>query len=192
MNYAEKIVLDIQDMLEGTRIIELSETFVGPYLVAAINERVTKGVYLGGPKQSMGYSTAPIATSMLGRLIREDPGKYSLDARKGFNKTIKLSPDDLIWSNVDGRNLARLRGGYKKFRELSGRRTDLVDLTFTGSMLASLRHNVRASAGVVTVTVAVSAMNMHKAYYTDLSREWMGATDKELAFIERRLSELLG
>lgn len=38
------------------------------------------------------------------------------------------------WVTIDGRHLAVLPGGYKKFRELHGRQTDHVDFTFSRRM----------------------------------------------------------
>jgi len=197
MERAEKIILEIKGFIEGSRVMAFAEQIAGPYMVAAINERVTKGVYLGGSRQNLGYSTTPIPTWFLGGLLRElgDKGTkraYKLNAQEKFNKTITIPQNDIFWSSTSsGRSTAFLKGGYKHFRKLAGRRDDLVDLTFTGSMLASLRHDVTQQAGVVQVTVKVSSMNAAKAYYTDRSREWMNLSDKELNFIESRLSDLL-
>lgn len=197
MDKAEKIILEIQGFLQGAKMLQFAETFVGPYIVAAINERVTKGVYLGGTRQNMGYSTAPIPTWFLGGLIREmgqskSKAAYGLNAQEKFNKTIKIPYNDITWAtSKSGRTTAYLKGGYSHFRTLAGRRSDIVDLTFTGSMLASLTHDTSEQSGVVSITVRVSSMNAKKAYYTNKAREWMNVSATELAFIEKRLAEMI-
>jgi hypothetical protein len=147
--------------------------------MAIIDTRTRRGEFTGGSLKSTGYSTkAMILTGSRG--FRYESGSASLLSNS-------LSKSDYIWRVINGRTVPLLIGGYKKYREITGRRTDRVDLTFTGDMLRSLRYEVGHNAAVIRP----GPDQMAKAAGTDAKREWMNLTNDEQDAIARALEQAL-
>jgi hypothetical protein len=160
-------------------LIDLSELgeaieVAGLRAVALIDEHTRRGEFLGGSRAGQGYSEKPLPA---GFMIRPTyvPGE-------GWKTgSIQIPQSDMQWStNSAGERRAYLIGGYKKLRDIWGRNTNTVDLTFTGAMLRSLNATVQSSGGESwVVEITVSPDQMAKAAGTNSQREWMALTDEE-------------
>lgn len=102
---------------------------VGEQTIAIIQERTLRGEFLEG-STSQGYSTK--TAYMPYPALEERVGK-SLWAR------IKNKQDGLGWSYIGkNRKWVKVEGGYKRLREITGRETDRVTLSWSGQMLSAL------------------------------------------------------
>ena len=180
-----EIKLDLEKALSSASNKQVANQ-VGSIAQKRILDRTEKGQYLGGAKAKKGYSTKPIMAWKFGA-TRYNPKDKSITVSGRRVGRVKLSKDDLAWSNKG----ARLLGGYKKFRELKGLNTNVVNLSFSASMLNSLNFSVKRLKKIgTTITLTVSPSQQEKAYYTNLQREWLNLSDTELdsiaKFIESR------
>ena len=120
--------------------------------------------YIDGGQHKKGYSEAgavvPISTEPLRKHYRSKlVGKNKGGISKGSSKA----------------RFVYLEGGYKQYRALHKRRTDIVDHTMTGRMFGGMR--VAATGKRIRITF--SASQMRKAYYTDELRPWFKVTLKQ-------------
>lgn len=164
---------ELRNMIDLSELGEAIEQ-AGFRALSLIDEHTRRGEFLGGSKQNQGYSERLLPA---GFMIRPTyvPGE-------GWKTgSIQIPQSDMQWStNSAGERRAYLVGGYKKLREIWGRNTNTVDLTFTGAMLRSLTATVQSSGDSTwIVEVTVSPDQMAKAAGTDAQREWMALTDEE-------------
>lgn len=149
----------------------------GAFARAIIDQRTRRGEFLGGPLANRGYSQTPMPFSELTRQVT-------------------AGRDEVFWATRNGKPVKYLRGGYKRFRELTGRRTDKVELTFSGAMLNSLFSEAKQSGGQFDITITVPPAQQEKAFHTNNQREWLGLNDSEIErvgqLIERRVNSMLG
>lgn len=175
-----------REIFSQQALIDLATTTIGPFTIAAIDERTRRGEFLGGDLATKGYSTKPIATFKLGKLksgtIRSDRQNTSADVS-----------NHLFWRQVNGRPMSFLDGGYAKWRELTGRNTSPVDLTFTGRMLAALNFDISAQSGDVIIKVYVSGnagdkdSPAHYGRFVNQRREFFGLSDKETNLLQKAI-----
>lgn len=155
----------------------------GPMAVAMIDTRTRKGEFLGGPDANKGYSTNPIASWKLGKLSRGSSGTYILRSDT-MNTSAMTQGGDLKWYTKEGKRGALFMGGYRRWRELTGRGTGFVNLTFTGAMLRALTYAVKVLSGSSAATeIFVNTPQAEKAAYTDARRNWIGLNAQEEAKI---------
>ena len=151
----------LDNLVSNAKLIRVSEQ-AGAMSRAIIDQRTRRGEFLGGQFANKGYSTSPMPFS-------------------DVTRQIAASEDDTFWITKNGRPRKYLKGGYKKFRELTGRRTDAVTLQFSGEMLNSLNPSVDAvSDSQIQVIVTVPAGQMVKAFQTNEQREWLALSDEEV------------
>lgn len=156
---ANQVIRSVERLFERSHIIEVSEA-AGQMARAIIDQRTRRGEFLGGRFANKGYSEAPMPFSELTRQI-------SVDESETF------------WISRDGKAQKFLIGGYKKFREKTGRATNKVNLDFSGEMMNSLFVSTDFTGFTIKITVTVPSGQMLKAYYTDRDREWLGLSDEE-------------
>lgn len=168
--------LELTEVFNSAALAPIMEE-AGAFARALIDQRTRRGEFLGGPLANRGYSQTPMPFSELTRQIT-------------------AGQDEVFWATRNGESVKYLRGGYKRFRELTGRRTDKVELTFSGAMLNSLYSEVNQSGGQFDITITVPPSQQEKAFHTNNQREWMGLNDSEIErvgrLIERRVNSLLG
>lgn len=168
--------INLSDVFSTARMAPIIEE-AGAFARAMIDQRTRRGEFLGGPLANRGYSQAPMPFSEITRQISP-------------------AQDETFWATRNGKPVKYLRGGYKRFRELTGRRTDHVNLTFSGAMLNSLFPTVSQSSGTFDITITVPPAQQEKAFHTNAQREWLGLTDAELGklgrLIEQRINGMLG
>lgn len=168
--------LDLTNVFNSAALAPIMEE-AGAFARALIDQRTRRGEFLGGPLANRGYSQTPMPFSELTRQIT-------------------ASEEETFWATRNGKPVKYLRGGYKRFRELTGRRTDKVELTFSGAMLNSLFSEVKQSGGQFDITITVPPAQQEKAFHTNNQREWLGLNDSEIErvgqLIERRINGLLG
>ena len=107
---------------------------IGSQVLFIIRRRTGKGKFLPGSSSGAEkYSTKPFAmpigsaSQMLGNKLRKSAG----------SKRSKLyDPDNFqLFTSKAGNLWVIVKGGYKKVRELAGKKTDNVIMSFTGSYM---------------------------------------------------------
>jgi hypothetical protein len=154
-----KIAKAVERLFLRGHIINVAEE-AGAMARGIIDQRTRRGEFLGGKFQNKGYSTAPMPFSELTRQI-------------------SVTEDETFWITVNGSASRYLIGGYKKFREKTGRRTDAVNHDFSGAMLNSLTVYSDYTGDAISVIVSVPSGQMEKAFHTDQMREWINLSDEE-------------
>jgi len=151
---------------------------VGALTVALINQHVAAGRFMNNPdssndRSSEGYSTATLPAFFLGDI--QKAGEDWQIRSTQFNVTVNPNDDQFIWrwNQKQQKSVGYLVGGYKAFKELAGRSTSIVNLTFTGRMMNSVNYRPVISNNSFRVEVGATGGNEDKAYYTDRQREWL-------------------
>lgn len=166
-------------------IKDINPNRVGGRAFAMIRERTDRGQFLGGLRAGRGYSTRDLSIGKLGN-VTYNKKKQSVSIKRVAMAPVRISKEDLKWSNKGG----RLVGGYKKFRQLAGRKVDKVDLTLSGRMMNSFRFDVlRARGDVTQIVFGVSPSQDEKAYQTNKQRQWLGLSDAEIDVIEKDIEK---
>lgn len=101
---------------------------VGSRIIEVMNDRIKQGVDLDGKKFS--YSARPFARPA-GGLLQKIHTKLKADEKKGGSRYFQNKGSGKLWVNFTG--------GYREFREMSGRSANGDFLQFTGKMLSSVR-----------------------------------------------------
>ena len=156
---ANAVIRSVERLFEREHIIVITER-AGQMARAIIDQRTRRGEFLGGKFQNKGYSTAPMPFSELTRQV-------------------SVGADDVFWITKNGKSVKYLKGGYKKFRELTGRNTGWVNLDFSGAMLNSLFVDTDFTGFSIKVSVTVPSGQMVKAFQTNEQREWLALSDEE-------------
>lgn len=115
---------------------------MGERAVLIIKQRTAQGKFLSGPEQ---YSTTPLPLPM-GMLAQHVQSAV-------LRRLMRGEEDGRVFMNRKSRRLwIVLQGGYKRFRELSGRESDKVTLNWSGTMLRAMKVvNVNEKEGSVTL-----------------------------------------
>lgn len=123
----DKILKNIQDNIIDNVIMKR----LANRGIAIIRERTIKGEFLDGSSSNAGqYSTTPLPLPF---------GKFTKMTQKKILKGDVLSGDYRIFTNLkSGNTWIIIKGGYKKFRELAGKDTANVSLSWSGRMLRNL------------------------------------------------------
>lgn len=113
-----KTISDLEKQYNGELMVN-----VGMTALTLLRQRVQeKGINADGQKYKP-YSTKAMLV-----------GCKSMNANVCNSYFGKEKNKDHAWVTVNGRHLAVLQGGYKKFREMHGRQTGHVDFSFTNRM----------------------------------------------------------
>lgn len=92
--------------------------------------------------------------------------------------------------DVNGNPFAEYSPKYAKHRQKRGRKTDPVDLTFTGNMLNAIQTKVERTADGATGTIFFgSAREAAKAAGNQERRQFFGLSDEQVARLKRKLTE---
>jgi hypothetical protein len=81
---------------------------------------------------------------------------------------------ELKWVTVKGAKLFEIDGGYKEFRDLHGRRTDIVDFTWTGEMMGNIQvvsSESEHKTGLARISTLSDAENLKLSGNTDRKGE---------------------
>lgn len=187
-NSIEDVVRETLETAFGTAaLLEASRKSIAPRVTFLITEHARAGKFLGGGSQEdgSGYSEATLPAFFLGEL-ESSGGQWKL-RNEALNKTVTPREDELIWrTNEDGEPRAYLLGGYRKFRELAGRSTDFVNLTFTGNMLGNVESRAKVQGGNVHIETT-SVGYEDRAGFTDAMYEWLGLFENEQRDIREKL-----
>lgn len=165
--------------------LQTAANFVSALAIRQMQERTSRGQFLGGKLAEKGYSTNPLPAFYLGDVTYLGGGAVSVKPARAA--AVKFSDSELDWK----RSGAMVLGGYKAMREKSGRETSRVTLTYSGAMLNSLRGKVTALANTVRIAFGVDPDQEEKAYFTNLQREWLSLSDNEQAKIAAELERKL-
>lgn len=157
---ANAVIRSVERLFERSHIIQVSED-AGLMARAIIDQRTRRGQFLGGKFANKGYSTAPMPFSELTRAV-------------------SVGEDDVFWITKNGQSRKYLKGGYKKFRELTGRNTGWVNLDFSGEMLNSLFVSSDYTGMAIRISVTVPSGQMVKAFHTNEQREWLSLSEDEI------------
>jgi len=160
---------------------------IGSRTVLIIKRRTAKGVFLKGSSAGGGkYSTKPFVMP-IGAVKKKDVMMKML--KGGYGK------EAMIFKTRGGGTWALLKNGYKWLREQSGKKSDRVDLRWSGSLMRSLRViKVSPEKGEVIIGHG-DARNRKIAEYHNVSgagkgktiRKYLGATEKEMIEILKGL-----
>lgn len=184
-NSMREVVLEsINSAFGKVALAKLIRNDLAPLSVMLVNEHVAQGRFMDGDYKDKGYSETTLPAFFLGDL--EKSGDEWRIKNVELNKTISPG-DDLVWRwNQDkSKATAYLVGGYKKFRQLAGRDTSVVNLTFTGRMMNSVRGFPVISGDTYRVEVRATGGNQDKAYWTDRQREWLVLFPDELETLSK-------
>jgi len=94
--------------------------------------------------------------------------------------------------NVSGRYFKPYSKLYKKFREEHGHPTNRVNLTFTGSMLASMTYDIKPGDGGPSVKVfflntedETGTKNPEKAFFLNEERRFFALSENDIKEIKK-------
>jgi len=138
---------------------------------AFISKRVKRGKYLKGSTGGKEYSTTPM------------PIPYGAFVKKFGKKT--LEEDEFsIYRSKSGNTMIVIENGYKKYREMSGKSSDKVNMHWSGRMMQNL--GILRSDHTSAELGFSSESEREKAYYqhigagkNKITRKFMGLTKKE-------------
>ena len=165
----EQIAAKLRTAFDNIALIPAADA-AGAFMRAIVDDRTRNGQFLGGPFALKPYSEAPMPFSEATRRLR-------------------VSDDETFWITENGRPRRYLIGGYRRFRELKGRRVDKVELSFTGAMLNSLFTRVDPTSAGVDIVLTVPASQMRKAFHTHNKRQWLALSEQEADRVMAGLSE---
>lgn len=161
------VIKDLQGGANGQIMAQVASD-----ALAMVKKRVQdKGENAEGAKFPA-YSTKPMLASrkgMTGKAYSSIAG--SKDKRR-----------ELEWVTINGHKLFSIPGGYKQYRDLSGRQSGFVDFTFTGSMwnnikLISPKSELDSGVAVIKPTKDIEKKKL--AGNTERKGEILALSDKE-------------
>lgn len=152
-----------------------------------VDQHARKGQFRGGDLAQKGYSTKWIPAFFLGTLTSNQNG--SINVKHYFTSGV-LPKQDIEW-RTGLKKTAYYTKGYKGWRELTGRNTSKVDLTFSGEMLRNLTYQTKVSGGILTVQVFVKAPYNDRMSFTNARREWVYLSQQEIKTISDELARSL-
>lgn len=162
---------------------------IGLRVVVIIRRRTLSGKFLSG---SESYSTKPFAMPLgaasktLGKLLRSQKS-FAVNRGKGKEKTNVSADEYQVFTAKSGALWVIIGGGYKRFREMGGRQSSKVDLSWSGRMLRNLgvlpgseKHN-EVSVGFTSEDEKQKARwhNVLGAGKSKSKHEFMGLTPDE-------------
>lgn len=177
----------IQNAVSSASLNSALNEHVGPWSVAQINRRTNQGRFLGGRLSSMGYSSTPIPLWFLGRSESTESGYRVRYTDGGFRTTVNLPEQSVQWGRNPwgSKSTPWLKGGYREFKQASGRSVSRVNLQMSGQMLNSLRYNVHPFTDGARLSVTVGPDQQDKAGWTNAKRRWLDLSESE---VDRALS----
>jgi hypothetical protein len=165
---------------------------------AFILKRVKRGQYLEGSTGGEQYSTKPMPIpyglfiKKFGKSLISKPGyEKSIYTKRKGEKTLITTASNAefsVFRNKSGKTMVLIRGGYKRFRELSKKSTEPVNMHWTSRMMRNLGI-LDTKENQATLGFS-SAEEEKKAYYQHIgagknriTRKFMGLTEEELQYI---------
>lgn len=189
----------IEQALSKASVFQIARSTLAPRITFLITEHAQAGNFLGGGSQEdgEGYSTNTLPAFYFGDLKKTGDG-WQLQSTE-LNRTVSprnnsQNPEDgdLFWrTDPNGRPIPFLKGGYKEFRRLADRSTDVVNLTFTGRMLGSVTSTPQIGRRGVQIETSATGGQEQKAAFTDEMYEWLGLHPSERAQIKDMLEEMI-
>jgi hypothetical protein len=194
MDIGATVARRLESMFDRLPLHELSDSLIKPSVIRFINERTERGEFLGGERKNEGYSETTLPAWFFGRL-RQTGGSWSIRSDV-FNTTANPSSDELVWrAHAGGGATAYLIGGYKKFRELTGRPTNRVTLSFTGTMLRGLDGRTSETPEALEIEFGVYNERQRVSGYVNRQREFLGLNqseyDKLAEWISNRIDQMI-
>lgn len=151
--------------------------------IAIIRKRTLKGEFLPGssPNASQ-YSTTPLPLP-LGKFTRETQ-RQILSGKADLGENFRL------FTNRKTRNVwIVIQGGYKKFRELAGKPTDNVVMTWSGRMMRNLGI-IRSTETEATLGFSDQGSRQIAEYHNVLGAGKSRRKHIFMGFEEKELKEL--
>lgn len=117
---------------------------IGSRVLLVIKERTLAGKFLPGSTGSSKYSTTPMPLPF-GALQKTVQNSMTV-------RNLIDSEEAVVFKSKAGKKWILLKGGYEQFRELAGKQTDHVTLTWTGQMIRDLKvKSVDVRSATVTI-----------------------------------------
>ena len=152
-----------------------------------VDKHAREGDFRSGDLASAGYSTSWIPAFFLGEATINESG---ITVRNYFTSA-KLPDADIEWRKWNGKATAFYTKGYKGFRELTGRQTATVDLTFSGQMLRNLTSRSRQSGNKLIIEVFVKNPYNDRMLFTNARREWLYLKPDEIEKVKDTFAKTL-
>jgi hypothetical protein len=160
---------------------------VGSQALLMIKERTLAGQFLPGSTGTSAYSTTPMPLPW-NRLQSAVRGSATL-------RNMIDSGEATVFTSKRGRKWIVLEGGYRKMRELAGKSTDHVTLSWRGTMLRDLKIKTVDVAGLrVDLGFTDTESERIASYHQELGAGRRRVTHKFMGFTEGekdKLSELI-
>jgi len=156
---------------------------IGLRVVTIIRRRTLDGKFISG---SEAYSTKPFVMPLGAMMQNLQRGFLSEDTFKRNGKTVEENEFQIFTAN-NGATWVWIEGGYKRYRELSGRQVAKVDLNWSGRMMRNLGLIPGTTTPRETEIGFTSAEEKQKALWHNTlgagkgktKREFMGLTPQE-------------
>ena len=193
MRLSEEILSRVRSAVDSSSVHAAANEQIGPWSVAQINRRTNQGRFLGGRLANMGYSSSPIPLWFLGRIEPTGSGYRVRYTDGGFRTSVNFSQQDVQWGrNPWGpKSTPWLPGGYREFKQRSGRSVSHVNLQMSGQMLASLRYSAVPVVDGARLSITVGPDQRDKAAWTNAKRRWLDLSESELDSAVRMLGEII-
>lgn len=107
---------------------------IGTHVVTIIKRRTLDGKFLEG---SESYSTKPFVMPLGAMMQNIQKGFLTEESFKRNGKTVEENEFQIFTTN-SGAKWVWIEGGYKRYREISGRQVAHVDLNWSGRMMRNL------------------------------------------------------
>lgn len=156
---------------------------VGAHAVAIIKNRVNEGIFENGSDENASkYSTNPFKMP-IGAIKKKS---VMMQILKG-----KTVPDTYLFrSSKSGKLWVVIKNGYKWLREISQKKSESVDMRWTGEMMRSLKVTAtNPAAGEITIAhdgernAQLAQWHHQGAGKSKKVRKWLYLTEKELGEI---------
>lgn len=159
---------------------------VEPRVIAFINNRVKAGNFLGGKLANKGYSTNPLPSFFFGSTQYNRSSKGITVDPPSIGRAV-FSESQIFWRTVNGSAMSFVEGGYKAFRQATGRTTSTVNLTLSGRMLMGLDGITRRGTNEIVTKIGIYNEAKLYAGRVNEQREFLGLTDSEEQMIVKML-----
>lgn len=159
---------------------------VGQTANTLIKRRVTKTGIDADGKPFAPYSTKP--------MLANCKSKYMSSSVCSTLAGTKEKRAELKWVTINKAKLFEIDGGYKEFRELHGRRTDIVDFTWTGEMMGNIQvvsSDGEHKSGLARISTLSDAENLKLAGNTERRGDILMLSDSETSEISTILEDWL-
>lgn len=165
---------------------------MGARALQIIKERTLAGQFLPGSTGGSEYSTTPLPLpfSRLQKAVQ----------RGSIVKQLVRSGEAHVFTNIASRNTwIVLKGGYKQLRELAGKSTNNVTLTWRGTMLRNLKIT-ETDVATLSVTLGFTDSDSERiASYHDqlgagkrkVTHKFMGLTEQEHSVLAQYISLII-